>query len=464
MIRYLALLAVVACGPPPNPDPVDTDPFDTDPADTDPPLVEHSSLPIIAEATDLDDDPDVLHVALTAAPHRFRVGDDEVDGYAYNGQVPGPTLRAKRGDLVKVDITNDLDVPTTIHWHGLHVPYAMDGVTWTEAPIAPGETFTATFTLDQVGTYWYHPHFDTARQVDLGLYGVFIVEDPSEPPVDADVVVVADSWGEHGARTPPEGSDHHGLDGAGLVWTFNGALDAALPAEAGQSLRLRWLNASNAGYLDLRGTPGVSWIAGDNGLRAAPSSSAEVLSPGDRAEAIVRLGPSAERVDVNNYSLYGGDVEQDKPVAALPIEPTGDAPAPDPLSWAFSGAAPTPDPGRTDVRLVLQGDATAEAWMINGETFPDVSVPTLAQDAEIILEIRNISPTEHPFHVHGHEFEVLSINGEAPATRLVDDTINVRIRETVRLRLIADNPGFWMAHCHILPHADGGMMTVLEVR
>ena len=145
-------------------------------------------------------------------------------------------------------------------------------------------------------------------------------------------------------------------------------------------------------------------------------------------------------------------------------KPASDCPpAPDPVDWGFDGAAPTQDPGRTDIRLVLQGDATEDAWMMNGETFPDVSVPAVARDEELILEVRNISPTEHPFHVHGHEFEVLSVNGAPPPARQVEDTINIRIRETVRLRMVPDNPGFWMTHSHILPHAEGGMMTVLQV-
>ena len=113
--------------------------------------------------------------------------------------------------------------------------------------------------------------------------------------------------------------------------------------------------------------------------------------------------------------------------------------------------------------LVLSGSARTGAWFISGERFPDVTVEELALGADVVVEVRNLSASEHPFHLHGHDFEVLSVDGIPPELRLVEDTINVRVHQRVRLRLLADNPGDWMAHCHILPHADEGMMTVLRV-
>ena len=105
----------------------------------------------------------------------------------------------------------------------------------------------------------------------------------------------------------------------------------------------------------------------------------------------------------------------------------------------------------------------AGVWLMNGEVFPNVEIGEVDFGDEVIIEVRNLSPAEHPYHLHGIAFEVLSVDGEAPAARRIEDTINVGIYGTVRLRLVADNPGDWMSHCHILPHADGGMMTVLRV-
>jgi FtsP/CotA-like multicopper oxidase with cupredoxin domain len=139
-----------------------------------------------AEAVDeAPDDAEIVRVSLIAAPYGR--------GWAYNQQVPGPTLRLVVGQTLEVRFSNDLPDPTTIHWHGLHVPFEMDGATWMHDPIPPGGEFLYTFRVDQPGTFWYHPHFDTARQVDLGLYGAIVVEDPQEPPVDHELVAILDS-------------------------------------------------------------------------------------------------------------------------------------------------------------------------------------------------------------------------------------------------------------------------------
>ncbi|MFK7931718.1 MAG: multicopper oxidase family protein [Myxococcota bacterium] len=449
-------LTVVGCPEPQQP----TDPSDSTDATDHTDVPDPTDLPIIAEAEDLDPDPDHLQVRLEAAPHTFTIGGQDVEGYAYNGQVPGPTLRAKLGDRITAEIVNRLDVPTTVHWHGVHVPYAMDGVTWSSAPIAPGETFIATFTLDQVGTFWYHPHFDTARQVDLGLYGALIVEDPAEPAADQDIVVIADSWAEHSAR--PDEGDHHGLDGTALTWTLNGAVFPTFRPESGTHTRLRFINASNAGYLALQGGEDWSWIAGDQGLRGLAHTDRELLGPGDRADVSMAAAPGATSLVFEPYSLNGGEVSSNEPVGELAVQPTGAASIA-PFDWGLQVEAPSEDPGYTDVRYVLQGDSASKRWTINGETFPDVTVRSVPLDSDVIMEVRNVSATEHPFHLHGHEFEVLSINGVPPPTRTIEDTFNVPIRSVLRLQLRADNEGSWMAHCHILPHAKGGMMTVLDV-
>lgn len=459
-MRRLCTLLLVACAGGAESDPPHTDAA----VDTDHGILEGPArLVFPPEAEDLDPDPAVLRVRLVAEPHTFFIGGEEVQGYAYNGSVPGPTLRAKVGDTIIAEIVNGLDVPTTVHWHGAQPPYAMDGVTWTEAPIAPGETFIATFTARGPRTAWYDPHFDTARQVDLGLYGALVITDPDEPEVDHDVVVIADSWAEHGARMPEEGENHHGVDGADIRWSFNGVVDPQWEVPAGDSVRMRWINASNTGYLDLAPSDGLRFIAGDQGLWPAPREQS-LMGPGDRTEAEIRVGDGDTSVVTRAYSLYGGTVAGGEEVGRIDVVGTPDGARPDPVDWTFSPSSTLPDPGRTDLRFVLQGDAARSFWTINGETFPDVTVPFVPIGQDTVVEVRNLSPTEHPFHMHGHAFEVLSIDGVEVPGHPVEDTVNVGVRETLRLRFLADNPGFWMTHCHILPHAEGGMMTVVEVR
>ncbi len=406
-------------------------------------------------AVDQDDSETVLDATLSAATATYQIGGETVDGYAYNGQVPGPTLRLRLGDTLRVTLDNQLSDPTTIHWHGVHAPFAMDGVPWMTDPVQPGESFTYEIVMDRAGSFFYHPHFDTARQVDLGLYGMLVVEDPADPLPDLDLELVFDAWGEDDAE-----GHTHGFDERGERWTVNGLSDPVLEVASGQVLRARLVNASNVGYLALRD---VRVIGGEQGLRqAAEQAEVLVLAPGERAD--IEWRPASADIDVVTapWSRAGeGGVGEDERL--FTIAPSGSEAASPTLDYAFGGLAPSTDPGRTDVLYVWQGDEHTEQWLINGEAFPDVTIETLALGREAVIEVRNLSPTEHPFHLHGMPFEVLSVDGVAPEHRLVEDTINLGIRQVVRLEVLADNPGDWMTHCHILPHAEGGMMTVLRV-
>ncbi|MCA9539902.1 MAG: multicopper oxidase family protein [Myxococcales bacterium] len=417
-------------------------------------LVFLAQLASPAEAPDLDPAADVAHFALTAAPDAAAPWQ-----YAYNGQHPGPTLRARVGDTLVVDLDNQLGMPTSIHWHGVDVPFAMDGAGWQVSPVGAGETFTYTFTLEQAGTFWYHPHFDTEHQVDLGLYGVLIVEDPAEPAADADLIALFDIADEpaHSPRGP------HGQGVLDAAWRINGALaPLRFAARGGTTVRARLINVSSRGYLDLR-WPDPRQIASDQGLLPALQMPERLLlGPGDRAEVEWRIGRNGFTVQTGAWSLNGGATWQ-PPIDLIHVEVQDPAPAPAGRPWPFQAAAPTPDPGHTDLVYVLAGSDRTGEWRINGEKFPDVTVQRVPRGSRPIIEVRNLSPTEHPFHIHGNVFEVLSVDGQPPAMRQIEDTLNIRIHQRVRLRLEADNPGAWMTHCHILPHAEEGMMTVLEV-
>ena len=441
-----------------------------------PDLAMRPALVSPAEATDTDPAPDIVHIRLTAARHRFDVHDTSVDGFAYNGQVPGPTIRARLGDRLIVDLDNQLPVATTIHWHGLKVPYSMDGVTWQHAPIAAGARFQYTFQLTQAGTFWYHPHFDSSEQVDRGLYGVLVVEDPAEPRTDAELILVLDAFGEGRAEAdggaPSEGDAGvtadggaaHGGGGAhqdrARLWTVNRQHMPLARLTGGQTVRVRLLNASTGGYVDLR-QPAMRQIASDQGLLPKlrlPSSL--VLAPGDRAELEWLVGSDGFMIENAPYSAQGG-AAVGAPEELLSVAVDRPAAAPSGRSWAFSGRAPSADPPYSDIVWVLQGEG--DRWFINGELFPDVTIERLAYGANAIIEVRNLSASEHPFHLHGYAFEVLSAGGKRALDYTLEDTINVPTYGTVRLRLRADNPGDWMAHCHILSHAEGGMMTILRV-
>ena len=233
-----------------------------------------------------------------------------------------------------------------------------------------------------------------------------------------------------------------------------------LPATAGERIRVRALNASNTSYLALR-WPDMRLLATDQGRLGAPETpDLVVLAPGDRAELEWGVAESFD-VETLLWVAAGGEAIGDaRRLLSVAVDTPGAAPAP--LVWPAGDTTPAADPPYTDLLYVFQGGGVGD-WLINGEAWPNVTARTAALGADTIIEVRNLSSTNHPFHLHGQRFEVLSVNGVPVPARRVEDTVDVGIRETVRLLLRADNPGDWLLHCHLLGHEEGGMMTVLTV-
>src|SRR5258706_3378085 len=236
----------------------------------------------------------VREVALRAAPATVPLFNGRpLQVWAYNGQVPGPTIRLRLGETLRVTFTNQLPQPTTIHWHGVRVPNAMDGTPGiSQPPIQPGETFVYTFTPKDAGTFWFHPHLRASEQVERGLFGVLIVDDARPPPYTRDVVWVLDDW----LLTPageifPEFNTRHDLahDGRwGDVVTVNGDTAARLEVKAGERIRLRLLNVANGRVFapDLGPLVDGARVVAVDGMYAArplPATGLE-LAPGNRID------------------------------------------------------------------------------------------------------------------------------------------------------------------------------------
>ncbi|MEC9073370.1 MAG: multicopper oxidase family protein, partial [Myxococcota bacterium] len=358
-----------------------------------------------AEADNVSADPSILEVHLRAAPHTHSIEGRVIEGYAYNEQTPGPTLRANVGDTLRVHLQNDLDVETTIHWHGVDAPYDMDGVSWDKEPVASGASFTYEVPLTRAGTFWYHPHFDTERQVDLGLYGVLVVEDPAEPSVstgdvERELVLVFDGWEEATDHSHPEGTDGHTHAYDLPTWTVNGQRRPTYTLPGGSRIRARLVNSSNTGYLSLR-WPDMRVIALDQGLLTGPQSPETlVMAPGDRAEVIFLIGTEGFPVTSDLYTLRGGPTSLD-PIDLFDIAVSAPSPAPEPIDWPWREMTPSPLPTHADVVYVFSGSNHTDEWLINGESFPDVTIEAFPRGSRPVVEIRNLSPTEHPFHMHG---------------------------------------------------------------
>ena len=420
-------------------------------------------------AQDVNDDPAVVEVNVSAAriPVNLRSDPSLVSGYSFRS--PVPVIRARLGDTLVVNFMNRLDTPTSVHWHGLHVPFDMDGALAMPMPGPSDEehgtmqipTDTAQryeFSVNQAGTFWYHPHFDTTRQVDDGLFGVIVVEDPRDPVVE-EMIVVLDAVNEQhgGIENRPAG---HGY--LNTRWRANGLRQPVWTPQSGTVVRLRLVNASNVSYAYLSG-PDWRVIAHDQGLLASPETPRRLLlGPGDRAEIELLVGSEPFDIVSEPWSINGGRTWAE-PQTLIRVEPTGTSAAPAMVDWPFTGVRSTPDPGYADIVWTFAGDDRSDEWFINGRQFPDIDIETVRASASTIMEIRNLSPTEHPFHTHGMDFEVLSVNGILPEFQLIEDTINLRIGDIIRVKLRPAYPGLWMAHCHILPHADEGMMSLINI-
>lgn len=458
-----------------------------------------------AQAMDQTPDREVVDVFLRTSPHVFRVGKRTVSGYAYNEKVPGPTIRVQKGQRVRVHFENGLNVPSSLRWHGLDLPYSVNGAAAPGALVQPGSRFLYEFDATQEGTYWYHSGVDVARQTDFGLYGAFVVTDPAQPQPDYDLVMFFDVWNEiggnhvhepelvpgvddgdhgdhgdhggHGYQDAPwqddPGHGDHGDHGPGtlpegqtpgkVVWSVNGQIEPIAALDPGRSVRARLINVSNVGYLQLHGIKGVQ-VGGDQGLLAAPASpEGLLLAPGDRADISALNGHS---IVVNRqYTRFGPGNDSLPELRHRVFEVNmGASGAGKELPFAFSFETPSPDPQTTDLMLTFQGDPRTMGWSINGERFPEVTTHQIALGQRSYIELRNLSGSEQPFHLEGNCFEVLSVDGRAPLFKTVQDTFNVKKMQRVRIAVDAKNPGDWAAQSQILPHAESGMKTLIRAQ
>jgi len=413
--------------------------------------------------------------------------------WSYNGAVPGPEIRVRQGDRLRVTVENQLAEETTVHWHGLRVPNAMDGVPHlTQRPIAPNETFVYEFDAPDAGTYWYHPHQRSFEQVGRGLYGPLIVEEREPVQVDRDVTWVLDDW-----RLLPDAqisddfgnfmdSSHNGR--VGNTVTVNGRILESFPVRAGERVRLRLINAANARIFGLEFQDHRPTVVALDGQPLEPYELADgrvVLGPAMRADLVIDMsGDPGARFTVADTFYPGLEyrlldlVYSDEP----PLRPHSlDAP----LRLA-TNTQPEPDLATAERHEVsfgggmmggmmnsggmmggmMRGMQHAGIWSINGVAATGhVMEPFLAlqRGRSYVLAMHNDTAWHHPMHLHGHSFRVTSRNGTPTPHREWQDTVLMAPRERVEIAFVADNPGDWMFHCHILEHQAAGMMGVIRV-
>jgi FtsP/CotA-like multicopper oxidase with cupredoxin domain len=423
----------------------------------------------------------VRSFALRAAPAEVRLFDGRpLQVWAYDGRVPGPELRVRLGDRVRVTFTNDLPQPTTIHWHGVRVPNAMDGVPGvTQPPIQPGETFVYEFTPKDAGTFWFHPHLRSSEQIERGLFGVLIVEDGDPPAWSRDVVWVLDDWLlTRTGEIFPEFNTRHDLahDGRwGNVVTVNGHVGEQLVVRAGERLRLRLLNVANGRVF----APDVSAldatviaVDGNYAARPLPPAGFE-LAPGNRLDLDVTIPASARGQRLRIVDRF---TQQPIPLGEIVVadEPPVETPRfPSPAAahlpeWHDGARAPV----RAEMRLNARtGGPVGIQWTINDVAFDHAS-HDMSEAAPFRLPAGRFSHLRftnetyrlHPMHIHGLFFKVLARNGQPADEPYWRDTVLLHAHDVVDVGTIPLDPGQWMAHCHVLEHAESGMMTLVDVR
>jgi FtsP/CotA-like multicopper oxidase with cupredoxin domain len=437
----------------------------------------------MALATDLDADPGVLEVELVAreAELELRSGP-KTKLYTYDGSLPGPLLRLREGDRLVVHFRNELPEPTSIHWHGIRLDNAMDGAPpHTQAPVMPGESFDYDFIVPDAGTYWYHPHVRSAAQVGFGMYGALIVDPKSGPESvenvgDELVLILSDITldDENQLADPDAGGELGTLFGReGEVVLANGRHRAWLRATRGLRQRWRVINASRSRYfqLDLEGLS-FDQIGGDAGMLAKPvKSSAPLVVPGGRADLVVT--PSGVANDAlpllwTPFDRGFGSTEFRTPVTVLRVGLSEtEATEALPLTPPIATVEPLSADGATAVDIELTQQMARDGSLtlgINGVPF-DEAPPIPATVGETQLwTVRNRMQFSHPFHLHGFFFQPLQADGSSLGEWR--DTVDVPHTDgELRFLVRYDNrPGMWMFHCHILDHADAGMMGMIDLR
>ena len=440
--------------------------------DNEPPAWEPPEILGLAPVADEDPDPDVVEVNLSAAPTQVQLAEDfELSMYSYNGQLPGALIQAKVGDEVVVHFTNDLDEPTTIHWHGLRISDQMDGNPRIQNPVQPGKTFTYRFVVPEAGTFWYHPHVRANEQVEKGLYGVLVVHDPEDPEYDAERVIVVDDILLDGDQIADFLAYHpeimHGRYGNVLL-TNGRADDVVVQGEPGQVERWRIINTANARTMSLSIT-GASFrvIASDGGRLSEPYETDRLqVAVGQRFDVEVAIA-DAGQVQVVSHVLTLNEqdevVEIGIPVWTLEVPTSAEAPA-----WPEWTPMEMPRPSFDMITEEMTFNAYQTPlgevqWTINGEAFREEPLFTFAQGDVVRLRLTNDAGPEHPFHLHGQFFTIVDQGTTETRQPGFKDTVLVPGFSTVEVIAYMDNPGRWMAHCHILEHAELGMMSEIVV-
>ncbi|MGD9139786.1 MAG: multicopper oxidase family protein, partial [Desulfobacterales bacterium] len=407
------------------------------------------------------------------AYYQFPFFDTKTPVWSYNGQIPGPLIRGKVGTTIVIDFSNRLKEPSSIHWHGLRIENAMDGVPGvTQDPVEPGENFRYRLKLEDAGTFWYHPHFNSSEQLERGLKGVLIVEESERQPWSQDWVWLVDDWllQKDGTIYPHFITSRDLMhDGRwGNVPTINGKFRPEYTAKPGERIRLRLINGANARIFSphieglsatviaVDGRPVTKFFNLDN----------FVLSPGNRIDLDVRI---PEHAGGNTFTVGDRFTRKAFLLASIKVIQSEAVKPPDvnpPTATDFIPAQMFENVkvGKTWDLNAIRGGRYGIGWTMNQKLWPDADKVAYPIDVPQKIIFKNSSSRLHPMHIHGLFFRVLERNGMEAIEQFTRDTVLVGPRESVTIGFVPEHPGIWLTHCHIQEHAEAGMMTTIEVK
>lgn len=412
--------------------------------------------PLLASPSILRAEPVSLQVLPKGQPATALLG--------FNGSSPGPQLRVRQGDTLALRFENNTEHPSSLHWHGIRLKNAMDGVPGLTQPLVqPGETFDYTFQVPDAGTYWYHSHHQSWEQVARGLYGPLIVDEIDPPQIDADIIVTLDDWRleESGAIMGGFGN-RHDFSHAGRLGNFAMILPSQDRVRLGDRIRLRLINTATARVFPIR-IEGMNAkvVALDGMPLEEPRDLSDIqIAPAQRVDIIGDVTAQVDFLFVARDALYD--------MGSLAIDGENSASAASEITALPAPNLPQPIASPDQIlTLKMEGGAMGgrhggdDIWAFNGVSgFQDQPFATFKRGETATIELINDTSFPHGIHLHGHHFYELSDDGTRGDLR---DTSLVQPGTSQKITAVFDNPGKWLLHCHMLGHQASGMKTWVEV-
>lgn len=425
-----------------------------------------------------------LTLPLSSLDHSLMPGRTTKNMMSFSPNGPPPVIRLKQGVPTTIDVINNLDEPTTVHWHGLRHENSMDGVPYLTQPIIrKGESFRYVLNSPDAGTFWYHPHCNTLEQMGRGLTGMLVVEDAEDPGFDQDLPLNIRDFRLNGEGQfiefyKPRLAARGGT--LGTVSTINWQTTPTYDLPAGSLVRLRLAvtDVTRVATYALVGGNAELIALDSNPLPRSVAPKNILLSPGQRADIALRV-PDSENTSVQliretpngpkvlaNFRAVGVSANR----SLQELKPLQNNPIPEPdienaeivdfvFGWSPGGDAPLPS---------FCGTLGYTFWSINRKAWPGDTPSALDPLAVLklgksyILRLRNETPNDHPIHLHGMSFRILRSNKREVST-VMTDTALLRSNETMEVALVADNPGNWVFHCHVIEHQKTGLTGYIRV-